>query len=270
MITNKGHSTLLLFGGWDGQNMLSDCQLLDLVENEWIEVPPMNGKIPTPRAGHSSTVINPTRNEILVLGGGNGQHYLSLARNDVHILNTETMTWSQPNVTSQVKVYIKDDLIVNENLINQVSDEPPTTPTTDEDIPLLIGTQTAEITDTGFGTPSQRAALKIASSPIVTTVKEVYPAPRSRHTAVLVQKTEHEPLRVILFAGGGKNKIFDDLWILDVEKMEWYQPHTTGTKPSPRWGHTANVIGDKMYVFGGVYDSKMMNDLYELDTSMLQ
>lgn len=51
--------------------------------------------------------------------------------------------------------------------------------------------------------------------------------------------------------------------------MEWYQPHNmTGTKPSPRWGHTANLIGDKMYVFGGVYDSKMMNDLYELDTSM--
>lgn len=224
MITNhKGNSTLLIFGGWDGQNMLSDIQLFDLVENEWMEVRAMNGKIPTPRAGHSSTVIsNPERNEILLLGGGNGQHYLSLAR-DVHILNTDTMTWRQPNVSSQVKVYIKDDLIVNEQLINEVSTEVPSPlpNENEEEIPVLIGTQTAEITDTGFGTPSQRASLHIASSPIVTTMKEVYPAPRSRHTAVLVQKTETQPLRIILFAG--KNLLFDffEYFLKVVEKIKY-------------------------------------------------
>ncbi|KAL0478687.1 hypothetical protein AKO1_008313 [Acrasis kona] len=258
--------------------MLSDCQLFDLVENEWIPQE-MFGRVPTPRAGHTCTVLPNTlnhRNQVLLMGGGNGQHYLPLAKDDIHVLDVDSMTWSQPHVGTRVKLYIKDDLIVNDDIINdasrhlspQQSTKQESITDQDEEFSILIGTQTAEIHHIGFGTPSHNASLRIDSSPVVTTVKDVYPAPRSRHTAVVCSNS-----RVILFGGGGKNKIFDDLWILDVAKMEWYKPpHESKhpNRPSCRWGHTATVIGDKMYVFGGVFDSKMLNDLYELDTNTFE
>lgn len=89
------------------------------------------------------------------------------------------------------------------------------------------------------------------------TMKEIYPAPRSRHTALVSTLQQ-----VIMFGGGGKNKIFDDLWLLDIETLTWMQPHCTGKKPSGRWGHSATLVQQTMYVYGGVYDSKMLNELY--------
>ena len=96
------------------------------------------------------------------------------------------------------------------------------------------------------------------------TMREVFPAPRSRHTAATINNDQD----IIVYGGGGKNKIFGDIWILNVAKMQWSQPQTRGAKPSPRWGHSCSIVNSKMYVYGGVYDSKMLNELYELDTSM--
>lgn len=118
-----------------------------------------------------------------------------------------------------------------------------------------MGDTTASITDTGFGTPFGKAKI---NDKIVRYTK-ICPAPRSRHCAVLFKNF------IILYGGGGKNKIFDDLWTLDTTTMEWSQPKVSGQKPSPRWGHTATLVNDKMYVFGGVYENKMLDKVFELD-----
>jgi len=310
-VNQKGNESMLMFGGWEGMNMLNDLYVFDLVTQEW-SMPHVTGKIPSPRAGHSCTLIyskNSSNNsnsskssltegtpQVLLMGGGNGLNYLS----DIHILDLESWEWSQPVVRSQVKVYIKDDLILNQNLYgdsitdsnspssmqSMSNEQASASSSNNEDYRIsggghsnnntsngnasgdseselvLRGSQTAEIMDTGFGTPSKNA--KINNRTIVT-MKEVYPAPRSRHSIVVTKQG-----RIIMFGGGGsRDKIFDDLWVLNPTKMEWSQPKTLN-KPGKRWGHGAVIVENRMYIFGGVYESRMLNELYEMDTDTYQ
>ena len=45
---------------------------------------------------------------------------------------------------------------------------------------------------------------------------------------------------------------FDDLVVLDIEKMHWIEKiKVEGKVPKGRYGHTASMIGSFMYVFGG-------------------
>lgn len=42
-----------------------------------------------------------------------------------------------------------------------------------------------------------------------------------------------------------------DLWQLDIESMTWSKPYVDGIPPLPRSLHSATLINNKMYVFGG-------------------
>ncbi|XP_018585411.2 host cell factor 2 isoform X1 [Scleropages formosus] len=76
------------------------------------------------------------------------------------------------------------------------------------------------------------------------------PSARESHAAVAYcTKNSHSP-RLYIF-GGMNGKRLDDLWQLDIETMAWSTPETKGPPPLPRSLHSANVIGNKMYVFGG-------------------
>ncbi|XP_076577970.1 host cell factor 2 isoform X4 [Chaetodon auriga] len=51
--------------------------------------------------------------------------------------------------------------------------------------------------------------------------------------------------------GGMQGCRLDDLWQLDLDTMVWSMPQTRGSTSFPRSLHSASVIGNKMYVFGG-------------------
>ncbi|KAM9845615.1 host cell factor 2 [Aulostomus maculatus] len=74
------------------------------------------------------------------------------------------------------------------------------------------------------------------------------PSPRESHTAVAY--TGRGSPKLYIF-GGMHGCRLDDLWQLDLETMIWSMPETRGSTPLPRSLHSANVIGNKMYVFGG-------------------
>ena len=46
---------------------------------------------------------------------------------------------------------------------------------------------------------------------------------------------------------------------------EWTTPPTSGTAPTPRQGHIIAVIGNRMFVHGGMSGQKIFNDLYTLN-----
>jgi hypothetical protein len=47
----------------------------------------------------------------------------------------------------------------------------------------------------------------------------------------------------------------------------WLEPATTGKKPSPRFGHTASLVGKKLFVFGGCSGPEArFNDVHVYDT----
>ena len=43
-----------------------------------------------------------------------------------------------------------------------------------------------------------------------------------------------------------------------------------GARPSGRYGHTLNIVGSKIYIFGGQVEGFFMNDLSAFDLNTLQ
>jgi N-acetylneuraminic acid mutarotase len=91
-------------------------------------------------------------------------------------------------------------------------------------------------------------------------------AARGGHTAVVI-KTDLIFFGGHHYSGGGKFTYYNDTTVLDLETNTWHVVKCGGTKPSPRYGHTASVIGNRMYIFGGKGpDEKLYNDIFFLDT----
>ncbi|XP_033017320.1 host cell factor 2 [Lacerta agilis] len=80
--------------------------------------------------------------------------------------------------------------------------------------------------------------------------KGMLPSPRESHTAVIYCRKDSGNPKMFIF-GGMSGCRLNDLWELDIETMTWSKPEIKGTLPLPRSLHTANVIGNKMYIFGG-------------------
>lgn len=74
------------------------------------------------------------------------------------------------------------------------------------------------------------------------------PLARESHAAV-AHVGQGSP-RLYIF-GGMQGRRLDDLWQLDLDTMVWSSLVTKGPRPPPRSLHSANVIGNKMYIFGG-------------------
>ncbi|KAG5957611.1 hypothetical protein E4U58_005754 [Claviceps cyperi] len=56
----------------------------------------------------------------------------------------------------------------------------------------------------------------------------------------------------------------------DVATRHWSRALPAGTRPSGRYGHTLNILGSKIYIFGGQVEGLFMNDLSAFDLNQLQ
>ena len=72
-----------------------------------------------------------------------------------------------------------------------------------------------------------------------------WPFQRYGHTVVA-----HGP-KIYLFGGRNDNHSCNRLYCFDTKKLKWSSPNVFGTIPSARDGHSACVIQDAMYIFGG-------------------
>ncbi|EGG13817.1 Kelch repeat-containing protein [Cavenderia fasciculata] len=97
----------------------------------------------------------------------------------------------------------------------------------------------------------------------VTFITGVFPIERHGHTTCLYKNT------LILFGGtpDGSSGL-NDLYFLNLDNFTWVEVKTKGISPIGRYRHSAIIIEDKMYVFGG-YRSKCLNDLHTLDLKTL-
>jgi hypothetical protein len=74
------------------------------------------------------------------------------------------------------------------------------------------------------------------------------PLARAFHTACLDAKRR----RVLVFGGRGSQGDLDDLSVFDVATGRWHVGvRTSGLAPGARSKHSAAVVGDTMFVFGG-------------------
>lgn len=77
--------------------------------------------------------------------------------------------------------------------------------------------------------------------------------------------------KLVAFGGhyyGGNDKFVyvDETWLLDTERLVWHQIKCSGEIPGKRYGHTAHLMGSRMYIFGGKGPgNEYYKDIYFLD-----
>ncbi|KAH6854906.1 hypothetical protein B0I37DRAFT_42407 [Chaetomium sp. MPI-CAGE-AT-0009] len=102
--------------------------------------------------------------------------------------------------------------------------------------------------------------------PLATTAEG--PGPRVGHSSLLVGNA------FIVFGGDTKieeTDVLDEtLYLLNTSTRQWSRALPTGPRPSGRYGHSLNILGSKIYVFGGQVEGYFMNDLAAFDLNQLQ
>lgn len=75
--------------------------------------------------------------------------------------------------------------------------------------------------------------------------------------------------KVYIFGGEDKSRrAVNDLYVLDMDTLEWTKPEFEGPVPPARAAHIACTVEDRfLVVFGGGSVARCFNDLWVLDTS---
>ncbi|RYP86975.1 hypothetical protein DL769_000618 [Monosporascus sp. CRB-8-3] len=102
--------------------------------------------------------------------------------------------------------------------------------------------------------------------PLATTAEG--PGPRVGHASLLVGNA------FIVYGGDTKideTDILDEtLYLLNTSTRQWSRALPAGPRPSGRYGHSLNIVGSKIYIFGGQVEGYFMNDLVAFDLNQLQ
>ncbi|KAF1983888.1 hypothetical protein K402DRAFT_158382 [Aulographum hederae CBS 113979] len=94
------------------------------------------------------------------------------------------------------------------------------------------------------------------------------PGPRVGHASLLVGNA------FIVFGGdtkmGDEDVLDDTLYLLNTATKQWSKALPAGPRPAGRYGHTLNILGSKIYIFGGQVEGYFFNDLVAFDLNALQ
>ncbi|KAI9781359.1 MAG: Negative regulator of mitotic exit [Peltula sp. TS41687] len=94
------------------------------------------------------------------------------------------------------------------------------------------------------------------------------PGPRVGHASLIVGNA------FIVFGGDTsteEREVLDDtLYLLNTATRQWSRAKPPGSRPSGRYGHTLNIVGSKLYIFGGQVEGYFFNDLVAFDLNTLQ
>ncbi|WEW60553.1 Negative regulator of mitotic exit [Emydomyces testavorans] len=94
------------------------------------------------------------------------------------------------------------------------------------------------------------------------------PGPRVGHASLLVGNA------FIVFGGDTKindhDTLDDTLYFLNTSSRQWSRAVPPGPRPAGRYGHSLNILGSKIYIFGGQVEGFFFNDLISFDLNALQ
>ena len=93
------------------------------------------------------------------------------------------------------------------------------------------------------------------------------PLARGGHSAAMAEN------QIVVFGGssysnGGKFSYYNDVHVLDTEARFWYKVVCTGEQPLPRYGHSVELVGSRMFVFGGRGEFGALRDTYSNPCSL--
>jgi len=197
LIANK----LYVFGGGDDSRVYNDLYVLDTETMGWSR-PSTKGDLPAARWGHTTTLIDDGK--LIIFGGHDGNKML----NDLHILDTTTMTWTP------------QQFLLQKNPVNGENNASPPPPST-------CATPRAGHTATYFG----KRLLIFGGGDGSKILNDVYfwdpatgiwtipqiggaaPPARCAHTSTVLEN------KLIIFGGGDGGRRFKDLYTLELDQV---------------------------------------------------
>ncbi|XP_055371993.1 host cell factor 2 isoform X2 [Condylostylus longicornis] len=228
---------MLVFGGGN-EGIVDELHVFNTTTNQWY-VPAMKGEVP-PGCAAYGFVVDGTR--IFVFGGMLEYGKYS---NDLYELQATKWEWRKlkphPPDNGQPPsprlghsfTLIGDKVYLFGGLANESEDPKNNIPK------YLNDLYTLEI----------RTSNNNGKWEIPTTFGE-NPTPRESHTSVAYTCKKTGKSSLVIY-GGMSGCRLGDLWMLDTDTMMWTRPVTLGPTPLPRSLHSATLIGNKMYIFGG-------------------
>ncbi|XP_050225145.1 uncharacterized protein LOC126674699 isoform X2 [Mercurialis annua] len=234
----KGGRFLYVFGGYGKDNCQTNhVHVFDTATQIWSQ-PVIRGTPPTPRDSHSCTTIG---DGLYVFGGTDGMRPLK----DLHILDTVSHTWISPAVRGD-------------------GPEP-----REGHSAALVGKRLFVFGGCGKSSNNSDEVyyndLYILNTETFVwkqaTTSGIPPSVRDSHTCSSWKN------KIIVIGGeDGHDYYLSDVHILDAETLVWKELDTTGTKLSPRAGHSTVAFGKNLFVFGGFTDAQnLYDDIYILD-----
>lgn len=229
---------VFIFGGFDGNSQLNDVHMLatsDEGHYVWTQAY-VTGRAPCGRYGHTASVVG---GKIFIFGGNAGTN---MRLNDLHVLDTEEMEWHSPLVGGSP--------------------------------PCERSGHTASVIGNKifvFGGYSYAGGEWLNDMHVLNTGRMKWrkisffgqvPSGRNYHTASVVGK------KIYIFGGFGNNVWLNDMHIFSTETFTWSEPQENGDgePPSEHSDHVAFVFGKNIFIFGGYYAKRQLNDLHLFDT----
>eukprot|EP00116_Pleurobrachia_bachei_P004171 sb/3464433/ len=240
---------ILIMGGGN-EGIVDELHVYNTKTNEWSE-PHVSGQMPA--NGVAAFGMLAMGRDVYIHGGM--QEYCEYS-NDMYRLNTET--WEMKRVHIENKHTVR-------GLFFSVCPRLGHSFTLVGSTAYAFGGLSCEMDETSLFIPTYLNDMYCVSlapppegeEPQSLTWSQVDPAgdppcPRESHSCAATKGATERNGCLFIFGGmSSKAERLGDLWKLDLAKMIWIPVGALGIPPSPRSLHTANVIGNKMYIFGG-------------------
>ncbi|KAK3273495.1 hypothetical protein CYMTET_18285 [Cymbomonas tetramitiformis] len=229
-----GGNKVYIFGGTLTHQGTKSNELFIMNQDrmEWSKVE-QHGSIPPARDGHCAA-YDAARKQLIVFGGRNQE---KKRLNDMHVLDTKTMTWRRPNMDGTV-------------------------PSAREYGTFLPMSGNTLCLFGGHGAGQRFNDLHYLDLEsfmwMQPTIAGSAPSPR--------QGAAMAVLGDLLFVHGGRNNfVLDDLFCMNSSTMTWMEVQTQGRTPPARHGHVLTCVGNSLYIYGGQDElSGVSNNLYRL------
>eukprot|EP00003_Mantamonas_plastica_P014630 TRINITY_DN2531_c0_g1_i1.p1 TRINITY_DN2531_c0_g1~~TRINITY_DN2531_c0_g1_i1.p1 ORF type:complete len:478 (+),score=194.78 TRINITY_DN2531_c0_g1_i1:556-1989(+) len=230
-------SSIYVFGGIDENGATAKVSVLNTKDMSWADVE-TTGNWPSPRFGHTATLSTDGKT-IVFIGGKDASKDVV---NDVYFLDTDKNNWTKAHCDEEGDVQ-------PEPFFNHVAiPYNGSVYVTGGVRPMMLGTMFEYISDVwrlDLDTKKWIGPLNVANEPGF--------KGRSKATA-----NAFDQIAVIT---GGQQRFFDDesVAFLDLENLRWLSLPVGGIHRDGRHGHTANIVGNKIWLFGG---HETTDDLY--------
>lgn len=180
---------------------------------------------PSPRVGHASLTLG---NAFIVFGGDTKIEEADELDDNLYLLNTTSLKWTVANPLGQRPSGRYGHTVSTIGSVLYVFGGQLDDYFFDDLVCYDLTTLQSSSSQWNFIQPNSRS-----------------PPPRTNHTTITYQD------KLYLFGGTDGKLWYSDTWVYDPAENTWTALECAGFIPAPCEGHSATIVGDIMYVFGG-------------------